>query len=102
MLSLFRLQLALSAALAAAVVSGPACTNSAALYAHSGYQLNTQAPMAFYTHRKPNGEKCKVNDDCRSSLTGRARTDRPDPRRAPSRVVVGGSLPSPATSLVCI
>ena len=45
-------------ALAAAVVSGPARTNSAALYAHSGYQPSAHAPMAFHAGKK-NGESCK-------------------------------------------
>ena len=38
-------------ALAAAVVSGPARTNSAALYAHSGYQPSAHAPI-FTQHEK--------------------------------------------------
>ena len=53
-------------ALAAAVVSGaPARTNSAALYAHSGYQPSAHAPMAFHAGKK-NGESCKHDDECRS------------------------------------
>ena len=53
-------------ALAAAVVSGaPARTNSAALYAHSGYQPSAHAPMAFHAGKK-NGESCKKDAECRS------------------------------------
>ena len=53
-------------ALAAAVVSGaPARTNSAALYAHSGYQPSAYAPMAFHAGKK-NGESCKKDAECRS------------------------------------
>ena len=53
-------------ALAAAVVSGaPARTNSAALYAHSGYQPSAHVPMAFHAGKK-NGESCKKDAECRS------------------------------------
>ena len=53
-------------ALAAAVVSGPARTNSAALYAHSGYQLNAQTPMAFSSGLLKDGAHCKGDNFCAS------------------------------------